>query len=230
MACRLLASPSLVTVHVLTMHRSAGSPDCGILVADAQQTLPHVLRLVLIDFAAERAGLESRSRHLPRPIPVRARSSRVIEPAQRAMRLSRPKAWIWSRFSSACSFVVVRQMAQPRDIHFFRDLETSFQRVPEQLPHHVDDVIVGMIIVIPQDHLVPRLPLAAWLAPRARRRRIVSTSGSSTAVIRSRSLKADALRLLAGRNRCRSRRWRMYRGIGLPRIVRLVTGYYIVAK
>src|SRR5687768_3293909 len=37
----------------------------------------------------------------------------LIEPLQRAMALSGPKAWIWSRFSSACSSVVVRQIALP---------------------------------------------------------------------------------------------------------------------
>jgi len=39
-------------------------------------------------------------------------------------------------------------------IHFFRNLKTSFQGMAKQPAHHVNDVIVGMIVVIPQNHLV----------------------------------------------------------------------------
>jgi len=37
------------------------------------------------------------------------------------------------------------------------DLHPALQRVTEQLPHHTDHVIVGMIVVIPQDHVEARL-------------------------------------------------------------------------
>ena len=37
----------------------------------------------------------------------------VMEPCDRAMRRSAPKAWIWSRFSSACSRVVVSTITRP---------------------------------------------------------------------------------------------------------------------
>ena len=37
-----------------------------------------------------------------------------IEPLERAMSRSAPNAWIWSRFSSACSFVVVSTITRPR--------------------------------------------------------------------------------------------------------------------
>ena len=37
------------------------------------------------------------------------------------------------------------------------NLETLFQRVPEQGLHHLDDVLVGVIIIIPEQHLVARL-------------------------------------------------------------------------
>ena len=43
----------------------------------------------------------------------RFRQDFTVLPAQRASKGSLPKACIWSRFSSACSFVVVKQIARP---------------------------------------------------------------------------------------------------------------------
>ena len=54
----------------------------------------------------------------------------------------------------------------PLRIHFLRDLKPLLPRVAKQFLHHLDDVIVRMVIVIPQNDVVSRLPLGRlflWL-------------------------------------------------------------------
>ena len=67
-------------------------------------------------------------------------------------RSSFPKAWICSRLSSACSRVVVRQMAHRNPLP--GNLETSLDRMPEDLFHHQHDIIVAVIRVIPEHNVV----------------------------------------------------------------------------
>ncbi len=228
----------------------------GVLVANPQQTLTHVLRLVLIDLAAERAGLESWSRHRPDLFRFRLDRRRhrtgaagdEIVPAERVNLI-------------ALQFRMFQRRGQtdgaPARIDFLRDLEPFSTGCPNTVRIMSIDVIVRMIIVVPQNHLVPRLTLGLGLC--ALRCRTVSTDSSSTTAIRSRSVKADALRYslseyaqeslhgIRALRTCvawtgqslrprhgvppasRCSQWQC-RGIGLPRIVRLVTGYYIVAK
>ena len=52
--CRLLLSPSAVTVQVFTTHKSAGFTVVRIAIARAQKPFANQFGFVLVDFAAER--------------------------------------------------------------------------------------------------------------------------------------------------------------------------------
>ncbi len=86
-----------------------------------------------------------------------------IEPWHVSMIGSLPKAWIWSRFSSACSLVVVSTMARPLTVDLRGDLLALFDRMAEQLLHHRDDVLGSVVLIVPQDDVVARLPLGLFL-------------------------------------------------------------------
>jgi hypothetical protein len=40
------------------------------------------------------------------------------------------------------------------------DLETLFNRMTKQIPHHLDHVLVCVVIVVPEYHMVTWLPFA----------------------------------------------------------------------
>jgi hypothetical protein len=43
-------------------------------------------------------------------------------------------------------------------IDFHGNLDAAFKRVPEELPHHLDHIVVSVIVVIPKNNVVGRLP------------------------------------------------------------------------
>jgi len=43
-------------------------------------------------------------------------------------------------------------------IDLLRQLEAAFVRMAEELLQHRHHVLVGMIVVVPEDHVIPRLP------------------------------------------------------------------------
>ena len=43
-------------------------------------------------------------------------------------------------------------------IDLFGDLKALFPRMAEQLLHHFDDIVIRMVVVVPQDDVVTRLP------------------------------------------------------------------------
>ena len=81
----------------------------------------------------------------------------VIDPAH-SLELSGsgPKAWIWSCFSSACSFVVVRQDDAAGRVNLHRQLEALLARVAEQRLEHGDDVLERVVVVVEQHDVVHR--------------------------------------------------------------------------
>lgn len=52
-------------------------------------------------------------------------------------------------------------------VHFDSDLEPTFYLMTKQGSHHLDDVFIRVIIVIPQDDMIARLPLGLVLLPSA---------------------------------------------------------------
>ena len=136
----------------------------GLAVADPQQPFADVLGLVLIDLTAERAGAEHRGHP--------ADSSGSIVALHRPLAAGDHGILAEGVDLVAFQFGVLPGGGQADRaallVHGLGDQEPLLGRVPEQLLHHADDVVVRVVVVVPEHHVVAGLTLGFRLAFGAR--------------------------------------------------------------
>ena len=170
-----------------------------VAIAGRGQRLAHELGLVLVDLAAERDGFERRHGGVRTACESGAPGTRS-RTSMASGRAPIPAPARWWPTSSPCSSdqrilaegvdLVALQLGvlagggehdrPAAGVDFLGDLKALFHRVAEQLLHHGDHVLERVVVVVPEDDVVARLPLGLLCLASSALSSTVCSTGSAT--------------------------------------------------